>query len=427
MYRETENASLELKEKETKTFHKTISAFANYRDGRIVFGVRKDGIIIGIDNPEAFCLQVENSINDTIDPRPKFKLQTQKVEGKNIVELFVYKGQHTPYTYNGAAYKRSDTSTVPVDSNELRLLSLEGVNFSYDQLPSTENDLSFTILRKFLKEKAGLKRITDDTWHTLGLMRKNCYTRAGQLLSDENTIHQSATSIVRFGQNISVFLDRVDIIQKSLLIQYREALNMFDKWYAPYEQIIGFERVQRDQIPREAYREGVVNALVHRRFDLNSAVQISMHDDRVEIVSPGGLPSGISEVAYLYGQVSLIRNITLAEVFHRIGLIEKFGTGILRIREEYSPYAANPKFDVTDDHIRVILPVIDYDAAKADKDIDLLILDILANKSPLSRAELEDLTGFKRSWMHQALKNLVDQGVIVVVGGGPQTKYKIKS
>jgi ATP-dependent DNA helicase RecG len=152
-----------------------------------------------------------------------------------------------------------------------------------------------------------------------------------------------------------------------------------------------------------------------------------MHDDRVEIVSPGGLPSGISEVAYLYGQVSLIRNITLAEVFHRIGLIEKFGTGILRIREEYSPYAANPKFDVTDDHIRVILPVIDYDAAKADKDIDLLILDILAHKSPLSRAELEDLTGFKRSWMHQALKNLVDQGVIVVVGGGPQTKYKIKS
>jgi ATP-dependent DNA helicase RecG len=349
------------------------------------------------------------------------------VEGKNIVELLVYKGQHTPYTYNGAAYKRSDTSTVPVDSNELRLLSLEGVNFSYDQLPSTENDLSFTILRKFLKEKAGLKRITDDTWHTLGLMRKNYYTRAGQLLSDENTIHQSATSIVRFGQNISVFLDRVDIIQKSLLIQYREALNMFDKWYAPYEQIIGFERVQRDQIPREAYREGVVNALVHRRFDLNSAVQISMHDDRVEIVSPGGLPSGISEVAYLYGQVSLIRNITLAEVFHRIGLIEKFGTGILRIREEYSPYAANPKFDVTDDHIRVILPVIDYDAAKADKDIDLLILDILANKSPLSRAELEDLTGFKRSWMHQALKNLVDHGVIVVVGGGPQTKYKIKS
>lgn len=427
MYPEIENATLELKEKETRTFHKTISAFANYGDGKIIFGVKKDGTITGIEDPEEFRLQVENSINDTIDPRPKFELKTKVIEGKYIVELLVYKGINTPYTYHGAAYKRSDTSTVPVDSNELRLLSLKGVNFSYDQLPSTENDLSFNNLKKCLVDKTGIKRFTDDTLRTLGLINKDHYTRAAQLISDENHLHQSATSIVRFGENISVFLDRIDINRKSLLMQYSEALNRFDKWYAPYEKIVGFKRVQRDQIPREAYREGVVNALVHRRYDLNSAVQISMYNDRVEITSPGGLPPGITQVAYLYGQVSLIRNVTLAEVFHRIGLIEKFGTGILRIREEYSPFAANPKFDVTGDHIRVILPVIDYDAVKEDKDIDELILDLLSHKSPLSRAELEEMTGYKRSWLHQTLKNMVDQGVIVVVGGGPHTKYKINT
>lgn len=427
MYPKTENATLELKESETKTFLKTVSAFANYSDGKIVFGVKKDGRIIGIKDPEVFRLKVENCINDTIDPRPKFELNSTKIEGKHIVELFVYKGKHTPYTYHGAAYKRSDTSTVPVDSRELQLLSLEGANFSYDQLPSTEDNLSFETLKKLLKERTGSRNFTDDTLRTLGLRNKDHYTRAAQLLADENNIHQSAISIVRFGESISIFLDRIDIARKSLLIQYREALNMFDKWYAPYEKIVGFTRVQRDQIPREAYREGVINALIHRRFDVNSSVQISMFDDRVEITSPGGLPPGITRVAYIYGQISIIRNVTIAEVFYRIGLIEKFGTGILRIREEYSPYAANPKFDITDDHIRVILPVIDYDLAKQDKDIDELILDLLSHKSPLSRAQLEEMTGYKRSWLHQTIKRMVDQGIIEVVGGGPYTKYKIKN
>lgn len=76
MYPETENATLELKESETKTFLKTVSAFANYSDGKIVFGVKNNGTIIGIKDPEAFRLQVENCINDTIDPRPKFKLNS---------------------------------------------------------------------------------------------------------------------------------------------------------------------------------------------------------------------------------------------------------------------------------------------------------------------------------------------------------------
>lgn len=426
MYPEKEHLALELKELETKTFQKTVSAFANYRDGKIVFGVKKDGTIIGIQDSEALQLQIENIINDTIDPRPNFKLTTVEFGGKIVVELIVYKGIHTPYTYHGAAYKRSDTSTVTVDSTELKQLSLEGINLCYDQLPASETELSFNILESFLKEKIGLSHFTDDTLRTLGLIHDDRYTLAAQLLSDENNIDQSATTIVRFGKGISVFLERSDITRSSLLTQYNSALTMFDKWYSPYEKVVGFERVKRLQIPREAYREGVANALVHRRFDLNSAVQIAMFDDRVEITSPGGLPPGITENAYLYGQVSQLRNITIAEVFHRLGLIEKFGTGILRIREEYAHFAVDPKFELTEQYIRVILPVIDYDALPKEKDIIELILNALAQQSPLSRVQFEDLTGYKRSWLTDTLKRMVDQGTLEIIGSGPQTKYKIK-
>lgn len=117
---------------------------------------------------------------------------------------------------------------------------------------------------------------------------------------------------------------------------------MFDKWYQPYEAIVGFERVSRIQIPREAFRETVANAILHRRFDINGAVQISMYKDRIEVLSPGGLPEGISETAFLYSRLSLPRNLAIAEVFHRLRIIEKFGTGIDRIRSEYTNLGNQP-------------------------------------------------------------------------------------
>ena len=427
MFPDKECAALELKKQESKSFLKTVSAFANFLDGKIVFGVNNDGRIIGIKEPEKFRLHIENIINDCIDPRPKFGLKTIEIEGISLVELAIKKGSHTPYTYNGAAYKRSDTSSVPVDAYELQRLSLEGINISYDQLPSTEKNLSFEVLKTMLKEKIGLQQFSKDTLRTLGLIDQEKFNRAAQLIADDNEIIQSITSVIRFGNKASVFLERKEVAKKSLLIQYQEALKMFNKWYPEFDQIIGFERIKRQQIPHEAFREGVANALVHRRFDLNASVQIAMYEDRIEITSPGGLPQGISKTTYLYGQVSLLRNMTIAEVFYRLRLIEKFGTGILRIRESYEDYFPKPEFDIAEDYIRVVLPVVDYEQELEEKDIKTSIMVALSKRSPLSRLQLEQITGFKRSWLHQQLKKMVEEGSLEVVGGGPQTKYQIRT
>lgn len=68
---------------------------------------------------------------------------------------------------------------------------------------------------------------------------------------------------------------------------------------------------------------------------MNSQIKISMFDDRIEIVSPGGLPSGLSKEEYLLGQISILRNPILANLFYRLGLIEQFGMGIRRIISSY--------------------------------------------------------------------------------------------
>ena len=426
IYPEKENAYLELKAKLSDHFLKTVSAYANYGDGRIVFGVSDDGSIIGVSDEAKLRLQIENKINDCINPRPHFKIETQKMGRDTIVVLTVFKGKSAPYYYNHTTYKRSDTSSTPVDRSEIRQLVLSGVEQSYDQLIVPDEKLKFSVLEQELKREIALKEFSEDTLRTLGLMTRDGYTRAAELLADTNENSRSATSIVRFGKTHSEFLDRKDIASQSLLLQYQSALEMFDKWYEPYEEVVDFRRITRIQIPKEAYREGIANALINRRYDLNGSVQVAMYENRIEIVSPGGLPEGISEATYLYSQVSIPRNTIIANVFHRLHIIEKFGTGIDRIRDEYNQFPSKPEFEITEDFIRVVLPVIDYEGETQELMLSENILLLLSEKGALSRVEIEENTGYKRTRVLTELEQLIGNGLIEMVGSGPSIKYRIK-
>lgn len=427
MYPEKESSKVELKRELTDSFLKTVSAFANYGGGKIVFGISENGSVVGIVDPEKTRLQLEHKINDSISPRPEFVLNTRSFEEKQIVELTVSKGKNAPYLYNGRTYKRSDTSSTPLDSNELRKLSLDSSSMTFDQLPSHEEELSFKVLERWLQETVGLKKLANDSLRTLGLMKDDQYLRSAELLADTNQNAQSATIIVRFGKTISEFMDREDLTYQSLLSQYQGAMEMFDKWYQSYEAVDGFLRVPRIQIPRDAYREAVANALIHRRYDQGGAVQVAMYEDRVEVTSPGGLPEGVSETAYLYSQISIPRNLILAEVFHRLHLIEKFGTGIDRIRKEYEPYASKPHFEVSDVLIRIVLPVIDYKKRPEEISLEEKILLLIAQEGSVSRAEVEQSTGYGKTRVYQILNSMIQAGKIVQSGKGPQTRYQINS
>ena len=101
-----ETKTLEFQETtETNSFLKTVSAFANYSDGKIIFGVCDDGTIKGIDHPEEACLNLENKINDSIKPIPFYTLE---INNDKTITMEVKKGIYTPYFYKGKAYKRND-------------------------------------------------------------------------------------------------------------------------------------------------------------------------------------------------------------------------------------------------------------------------------------------------------------------------------
>lgn len=415
-----ENKNREFKEMVSKTFLNTVSAFANYSGGEILFGVTDDGNAVGITNPEQVCLDIENTINDTIKPKPDFLFS---IDGKTkVITLTVKEGLFKPYLYKGKAYKRSGTSTVEVDQVELRRLVLLGENLYFEELPSSNQKLSFKFLLDQLDEKLLISKDSKDIdiLRTLGLMSQDSqYNNAAMLLADNNNF--PGIDIIKFGSTIDEIEYRKTISNTSVLKQLQEAEDVFSQYYK-LEKIEGMERKTRFLIPLEAFRETVANALVHRTWDVNSHIRIAMHDDRIEVYSPGGLPTGITKEDYIRGYVSILRNPIIGNVFFRLDIIEQFGTGILRIKKAYYNLEHQPVFDVTENSVVTILPAENkQDSLTIDEQ---KIFNILLSRFVLSSSEISNSAGFGKDKVLNLLNILIEKRYVEKVGSGRGTKYK---
>lgn len=414
-----ENKSLEFKSSITNTFLKTVSAYSNFGDGEILFGVNDDGTICGIENAEQLCLDIENRINDSISPKPDFELAVDK--SKKIVRLFVHEGEYKPYLYKGKAYRRSDSATIEVDQAELKGLVLEGSNLSFEEIACKEKELSFKELAIKLMETLEVSVVSEDVLRTLGFFTKDRkYNNAAALIADKN--HFYGIDMARFGNSINEIMDRETISGVSILKQYDAAVNMIKRYYQ-YEQILGIERKVVDMIPENAYREAIANALIHRDWNMNAHIRIAMFSDRIEIKSPGSLPKGLTAEEYENGEISCLRNPILGNVFFRMKYIEMFGTGVTRIKYAYANARIKPKFTITDNVISVILPVIS-DKYNVTDDEDKVIR-VLEKGVLLSSSEIVKASGFTKAKTLRLLDALKEKGYVKVIGNGRGTKYSV--
>lgn len=146
-------------------------AYANYGTGEILFGVKDDGSVIGIENPVQACLEIENKINDSIDPVPIYTLEIN--EKTKVITLTVKEGAFKPYFYKSKTYMRNDSSSIEVERLELSRLILEGKNMSFEELPSKIQKLNFTMLERRLKEELNVDLLSMDILKTLELYSDN--------------------------------------------------------------------------------------------------------------------------------------------------------------------------------------------------------------------------------------------------------------
>ena len=412
-----ETATLEFKQQLSKSYLKTVSAYANYGTGKIIFGIADDGTPVGLADPQDTCLRIEHAINDSIDPVPRFELA---IEGDTrTVTLTVHEGPDKPYLSSGRAYRRTDTSTVEVSRLEYGRLVLTGEHVSFDALVAKEQNLAFGHLEKELASKLGLKPLDQNSLISLELMAPSGeYCNAAALLADSN--HFPGIDIARFGGSINIIHSRHTFERTSVLEQMQRTLEVFDTYYA-YEEIVGFERITKTLVPREAFREAIANALVHRCWDVRANIKVGMFADRIEITSPGGLPAGITEELYLAGGPTVARNPILANVFFRLGHIERFGTGIPRILDEYAHETVSPSFALRDSSITVMLPVTVLENVTLDEEA---ILAVLAKGSALTRSQISEKTQLSKSKAIRTLNALVEKGLVTKVGEGRSVRYE---
>ena len=414
-----ETRILEFKETITNTFLKTVSAFSNYDGGTILFGVDDDGNIKGLPDVKQACLDIENKINDSITPQPDYTLEIQNND--QTIKLTVKSGLQKPYLYKSKAYKRNDTATIEVDTLEFSRLVLDGKNIRFEELPCKDQELSFEILHRKLKETVRIENFDKDTLKTLNLYDDvNGFNNAAGLLADKN--HFPGIDIVKFGENISIIQKRSTFENISVLEVYEKAIEVFRDYYQ-YEVIQGADRKKMEKIPEAAFREAIANALIHRVWDVDSQIRVSMFDDRIEIVSPGGLPSGITEEEYLAGKLSVLRNRNLANVFYRLGFVEIFGTGITRIKQLYAEGLIKPDFEVSENAIKIVLPIFEKNADLTEDEIVIYKLLSKTMLKPIS--EVAPYVPFGKSKTTKLLKEMCQKGVITVEGKGKGTKYII--
>ena len=207
----------------------------------------------------------------------------------------------------------------------------------------------------------------------------------------------------------------VDILELSRLILavYEKALEVFKDYYQ-YEEIQGAHRKKAEKIPEAAFREAIANALIHRVWDVESQIKVSMFDDRIEIISPGGLPSGITEDEYLSGKLFVLRNRNLANVCYRLGFVEIFGTGITRIKQLYEEGLKQPDFEVSENTIKITLPVFEKDLNLTED--ERKIYKILSKTMLKSISEIASCVPFGKSKTTQLLKEMSKKGVVKIEG-----------
>ena len=414
-----ENKQLELKESITNTFLKTVSAYANYNGGKIVFGIDDNGKVKGLMDLEEARLSIENKINDSISPQPEYTIAV--IEKDGLITLNVKSGENKPYLYKSKAYKRNDTATIEVDNLELSRLILEGKNINYEEITSTNQELYFEILEGLLKSHVGISSLNKDILKTLNLFSDlKGYNNAAAILADENDF--PGIDIVKFGENINIMQKRKLLERKSILKSYEEAIELYKDYYQ-YEEIVGSERKTIEEIPEAAFRETLANAIIHRTWDVNAKIRVMMFNDGIEVVSPGGLSTGISESEYLSGKISMLRNPILAQIFYRLNIVEIFGTGILRIKNLYNTSITKPQFEVSENAIRVFLPKLDVQGNLTDD--EKKVYSLLSKTMHKSISEITPYVEFGKSKVTVLLKSMADKGVVSIEGKGRGTKYHL--
>lgn len=424
-----ESEAVELKEIYTPDLKKEIIAFANTNGGTIYIGVQNNGEIVGLENADFVMQQISSSLRDSI--RPDVSMFTNigllQENNKYFVKLTVSQGTKKPYYLSDkglkptGVYVRSGTTSAPASEDAIRMMIKMTDGDSFETNRSLIQELTFHRLNEEL-EKRSLE-FTEVQMKNLGIISSDdIYTNMGLLVSDQ--CKHSIKFAIFQGTDKLVFKDRKELTG-SLFAQLTDAYKTIDFYNGTKATFHDLLRTDERDYPEDAVREALLNAIVHRDYSFSGSTIINLYSDRLEIISLGGLVSGLSLEAAMLG-ASQPRNEKLASLFYRMKLIEAYGTGISKIISCYKGLSVQPKFENVEGAFRVVLPNTHAQELSVEDEKYLPILRLFEKQKEITRSDVENALGIGTTYAINMLKEMQEKELIKKVGKGRLTRYVAK-
>lgn len=424
---ETEN--IEFKLQFTDELYKEVIAFANTEGGVIYIGIDNEGNAVGIDNVDENYTRITNGIRDAIMPDVtmfvKYTLQDNRV-----VRITVGEGSYKPYYLRakglkpGGVFVRQGTSSVSASYDQIREMIKVADGEQFEEMRSMEQDLTFDSAKAAFK-LYGVE-FSEAKFRALGITTRSegLFSNLGLIISDQCS-HTTKIAVFADSENTK-FRDSREF-GGSVFDQLEGAytyLSLCNKTAAVFK---GIERIESVDYPTEALREALLNALVHRDYSFSGSIIINVNDESMEFISIGGLLPGLSPMDIRSG-ISQPRNKNLAAVFHRLRLIESYGTGIRKIFNLYSGCSEQPRIEVTPNTFKLVLPNMNSATAKTNVMNGITaqerrIIEYIKANGSITDSEIQTILGLKKTRAFTLAKQMRDAGLIKVEGRGSGKIY----
>lgn len=447
LYIETDK--VEFKEKINDTLTKEIESFLNTNGGAIYIGIDDNGKIVGVDNTDETLRKISDIISDQIEPnaidcvRPEVEFKGDKI----VIKINVSKGYSPLYCIkkygfspNGCHYRIGTTC---------KSMTLEMIRNKFEQglsnidamvlQESYNQDLKFVKLKLLLLENG--YHIDDKTFEKNFKLQttSGSYNYLAELLADDNSI---PFIFVKFkGYDKAVFSERKDYGNQCIILAYEKM-----------KERLSIENICKtitDPRPRcdiylfdmDAVNEALVNAIVHNDYRISDP-QVALFYDRLEIISHGGLPYGLTKEEFFKG-ISKPRNKQLMDIFSRLGIVEHTGHGIPKIVEKYGQEV----FEISASYIKVTIPfnkevmefnnmpygvindiskdIIESQYLAGFDDKESIVLSQIRQNPKITTKQISINTGIPFRTVQRHIANLRDKNIIVRKGSNRDGYWNI--